>query len=98
VDVGKNDILANVPYDPRCGKWFDHHLITENNVRPAASFEGKFGIAPSAAHLVWEYYGREPKFETLVKETDRLDGARLTREDVLAPEGYILFGYTLDGR
>jgi hypothetical protein len=98
IDVGKDDILANVPYDPRCGKWFDHHLLTPNNERPPDGFDGKFGIAPSAAQLVWEYYGRDPRFGALVEETNRLDAARLTRQDVIAPEGYILFGYTLDGR
>jgi oligoribonuclease NrnB/cAMP/cGMP phosphodiesterase (DHH superfamily) len=98
VVVTGNDILANLPYDPRCGKWFDHHLLTENNERPPAGFDGKFGIAPSAAHLVWEYYGKDPRFEKLVSETDRLDAALLTREDVLSPSGYILFGYTIDGR
>jgi hypothetical protein len=98
VDVTKDDILANVPYDARCGKWFDHHLLTENNQQPPDGFAGRFGIAPSAAHLAWEHYGSDPRFETLVAETDRLDAARLTREDVLAPKGYVLFGYTLDGR
>lgn len=98
VAVTSEDILANLPYDPRCGKWFDHHLLTENNERPHADFDGKFGIAPSAAQLVWEYYGSDPKFARLIDETNRLDAARLTRDDVLSPSGYILFGYTLDGR
>ncbi len=96
--VTKDDILANLPYDPRCGKWFDHHLLTDNNERPPATFDGRFGIAPSAAHLVWEYYGKDPRFGELVAETDRLDAALLTKEDVLSPSRYILFGYTLDGR
>lgn len=98
VPVTKDDILANLPYDPRCGKWFDHHLLTENNVRPDSDFDGKFGIAPSAAHLVWEYYGKDQRFAKLIEETNRLDAALLTRHDVLEPSGYILFGYTLDGR
>lgn len=98
VALTKQDILANLPYDDRCGKWFDHHLLTENNQQPPKGFDGKFGTAPSAAQLVWEYYGSDPRFTTLIAETSRLDAAHLTREDVLKPQGYVLFGYTLDGR
>ena len=36
--------------------------------------------------------------ETLLAETDRLDSAQLTLQDVVSPEGYVLLGFTLDGR
>ena len=98
IPISENDILANLPYDGRCATWFDHHLLTDNNQRPPEGFKGRFGIAPSAAQLVWEHYGSDPRFSTLVEETNRLDAAHLTREDVLHPQRYILFGYTLDGR
>lgn len=101
IEVTKQDILANVPFDPRCGKWFDHHLLTDNNPKPAAKFEGAYGLAPSAAHLVYEYYGgakKMPQFEKLVAETDRLDSATLTPADVTDPKDYILLGYTIDNR
>lgn len=98
VEITGNDILANLPYHPACGKWFDHHQLTESNERPPEKFEGRFGLAPSAAQLAWEYYGKEAKFERLVAETNRLDSANLTTHDVLDPQGYILFGYTIDGR
>jgi hypothetical protein len=100
-DIGPSDILANVPYHPGCAKWFDHHLQTENNPRPPQKFEGAYGLAPSAARLAYEYYGGEarmPQFAELVRETDRLDSARLTREDIESPRGHILLGYTIDGR
>jgi hypothetical protein len=98
VPITRNDILANLPYHPDCGKWFDHHQLTESNEKPPAKFDGKFGLADSAAELVWEYYGREARFEKLVAETNRLDSARLTLDDVLDPRGYLLFGYTIDNR
>ena len=25
VEVTENDVLANIPYVPGCGLWFDHH-------------------------------------------------------------------------
>ena len=102
VPITPKDILANLPYHPACGKWFDHHLLTESNERPPERFEGRYGLAPSAARVVFEYYiEKNPflkKYETFVAETDRLDAAQLTLDDVLDPQGYILLGYTLDPR
>jgi len=98
IKIGKDDILANLPYHPDCGKWFDHHLLTESNEKPPESFDGKYGLAPSAAQLVWEYYDKDARYTDLVQETNRLDAAQLTRSDVLEPEGWLLRGYTIDGR
>ena len=99
--VRDGDILANLPYDPACAKWFDHHQHTANPAAPPSSFEGAYGPSPSAARLVYEYYGGKAKlgqFDELVRETDRVDSADLSREDVLDPQGYIRLGFTLDGR
>jgi nanoRNase/pAp phosphatase (c-di-AMP/oligoRNAs hydrolase) len=105
VEIGPNDVLANLPYDPRCGLWFDHHILTESNERPPDDFKGRHRIAESAARLVYEYYlDRDPedrdlkRLERLVDETDRLDAALLTPDDVESPRDYILLGYTIDGR
>jgi adenosylmethionine-8-amino-7-oxononanoate aminotransferase len=54
--ITSDDVLANLPYHPGCGKWFDHHLLTESNERPPAVFEGRYGLAPSAARVTFEYY------------------------------------------
>jgi hypothetical protein len=100
--VGPADVLANLPYHPACGMWFDNHLLTDPKAMPPTGFRGRYGKAPSAAHLVYEHYlpGRPDlsRFETLVAETDRLDSAQLTLEDVVEPSGYILVGLTLDPR
>ena len=48
-EVTGRDILANLHYHPKCGKWFDHHLLTQSNERPPEKFEGRYGLAPSAA-------------------------------------------------
>ncbi|HVQ28011.1 MAG TPA: exopolyphosphatase [Vicinamibacteria bacterium] len=102
IPINLNDILANLPYHPSCGKWFDHHLLTESNERPPEKFEGRYGLAPSAARVVFEYYiEKNPflrKYEHFIAETDRLDSAQLNIEDVLEPKDYILLGYTLDPR
>src|ERR1700736_5749602 len=49
VPIRRDDILANVPFHPDCGMWFDHHLLTDSNEKPPASFKGRHRIAPSAA-------------------------------------------------
>ena len=105
VPITQNDILANLPYHPNAGIWFDHHLLTASNEKPPKNFKGKHGLAPSAARLVYEYYlQRHPKDERLLRlaplvdETDRLDAAQLTPEDVNNPKDYILLGYTIDSR
>jgi hypothetical protein len=100
--INEDDILANLPYQSGCGKWFDHHLLTESNERPPEKFEGRYGLSPSAARVVYEYYlARNPRiqnYERLLAETDRLDSAQLNIDDVLDPKDYILLGYTLDPR
>jgi hypothetical protein len=105
VPIRGDDILANVPYHPGCGTWFDHHLLTDSNEKPPANFKGRHRIAPSAARLVYEYYlekipgdPRLLRLAKLVDETDRLDAAQLTQEDVEHPRDYILLGYTIDSR
>jgi nanoRNase/pAp phosphatase (c-di-AMP/oligoRNAs hydrolase) len=105
VDLRPDDILANLPYDPRAGMWFDHHLLTDSNQKPGPDFKGRYRIAPSAARLVYEYYleqhPNDPdllRLARLVDETDRLDAAMLTPEDVENPRDYILLGYTIDSR
>ena len=100
VAIGPNDILANLPFRPGCGLWFDHHLHTAA-AAPTEPYKGVFGRAPSAARLVFEYYGgltTMAGFEELVHETDRFDSADLDLDDILDPQGYIQLGFTLDAR
>jgi len=99
VHVTGDDILANLPYDERAALWFDHH-VSQADASWNPNFKGAFEVAPSAARVIADHY-KSPKFEkyeTLLEETDRLDAALLTREDIVAPQGWILVGYTLDPR
>ncbi|MEO1083325.1 MAG: exopolyphosphatase [Acidobacteriota bacterium] len=101
VEIQADDIIANLPYHPNCGMWFDHHLHTATPTARPVHFKGKFGQAPSAARLVYEYYGgseKMPRLTKLVWETDRLDSANLTPGDVTDPQGFIKIGFTIDGR
>ncbi len=100
VAVPPDCILANLPYHPQCAMWFDHH-ISELDKAQQFTFRGRFSLAPSAARLVYEYYGgagRFPEYAELLDVTDRVDSAYLTMDDVIRPEGYILLAYTTDPR
>ncbi len=100
--VEPGDILANVPYHPRCTKWFDHHSATGTYEKPPTVFEGRYGAAPSTSRLVFEYYRpAQPaldRFADFLREVDRFDSADLRLEDVTAPQGFILIGFTMDPR
>jgi hypothetical protein len=105
VEVRGDDIIVNLPYDPRCGMWFDHKLLTDSNEKPPDGFRGRYRVAASAARLVHEYYlERNPddpallRLARLVDETDRLDAALLTTDDIENPRDFILLGFTLDAR
>lgn len=96
-DIRPGDILANLPYHPRCDTWFDHHS-TNRIDRP---FKGRFRESPSAARLVFEYYqgrfGRD--FSELTDWADRIDSANFSQDEVLHPEkyAYVLLSMTVSG-
>lgn len=97
VVITSDDILANLPYDPRAGMWFDHHAHT---VMPEGSYKGAYEVAPSVARVIYNYYAADKlkRFDHLVKETDRFDSADLTMEDVVNPQEVILLGFLVDPR
>lgn len=103
-EVRDGDVLANLPFHPRCSMWFDHHELVDSNARPEAAFQGRYGLAPSTARLVHDYYcerkgwGVFERYGELVAGTDRIDSANLTRRDVLDPQRVILLGFTIDSR
>ena len=58
-------------------------------------------IAPSAARVIYNYYGgneKLKKFEKLLIDVDAMDSANLTMEDITNPTGWILLGFILDSR
>ena len=99
-EITSNDVMANLPYHPAVGMWFDHHELTLSNESPPARFKGRHAIAPSVARVIYEYYASEKlrRYEHLVAETDRLDSAALDIKDVTNPQGVILLGFTIDSR
>ena len=101
IEVSKDDILANIPYVSGCGLWFDHHSSESERLGDAVIFEGESRLADSAARVIYDYYGgknRLPHFEEMVKYVDKVDAAKLEREEILDPVGWVLLGFIMDPR
>jgi nanoRNase/pAp phosphatase (c-di-AMP/oligoRNAs hydrolase) len=101
VPVTGNDVLANVPYVPGCGIWFDHHASEIERNELVGKYVGESRPCPSCARIIYEYYGgkeRFPQFDDLMAAVDKVDSGNLTREEILNPEGWILVGYLMDPR
>jgi hypothetical protein len=98
VDVQPGDIVANLPFHTNCAMWFDHHFSNTAG-RP---FKGLFEMAPSAAGLVQRYFADRltRDFDELVRETDKIDAAALSEDEVQYPENYpyVLLSMTVSGR
>lgn len=99
VAVTSNDVLANVPYVPGCGMWFDHHSSEDERLK-LGSYKGRSEQAPSAARVVYDFYGddRLARFEEMLTYVDKVDSGQLTREEILAPTGWVLLGFVCDPR
>jgi nanoRNase/pAp phosphatase (c-di-AMP/oligoRNAs hydrolase) len=101
IEVTEDDVLANVPYVKGCKMWFDHHSSENERLDTDIKFEGESRLEDSAARVIYEYYGGQEKlahFEELVKAVDKVDAAKLTREEILSPTGWILLGFIMDPR
>lgn len=102
VEVNDNDILANVPYAPGCGMWFDHHASEQERLGFDFAFKGASEQKPSCARVIWDYYGgyeRFPKeFDEMMHYVDKCDSGNLTREEIENPTGWVLLSFIMDPR
>ena len=103
VEVSKNDVLANVPYVEGCGLWFDHHASEDTRLAgETQDFEGDSRAADSAAQVIWDYYGGVEsfgeRFLSFLEAVNKSDSGKLSKDDILKPEGWILLSYIMDPR
>lgn len=101
IEVTKDDCLANVPFVEGCGLWFDHHSSEQERNAYKGKYEGESKSSPSAAHVVYDYYGGKekfPGFDDLLAAVDKVDSANLTKEEILNPSGWVLLGFIMDPR
>ena len=103
IEITERDITTNLPYVPGAHLVFDHH--ESEALRNAARRDDNHIIevhAPSAARVVYNYYGGKPTFPRITDElmaaVDQADSAQYSREDILEPKNWVLLNYLMDAR
>ncbi|PIN83251.1 hypothetical protein COV61_03665 [Candidatus Micrarchaeota archaeon CG11_big_fil_rev_8_21_14_0_20_47_5] len=94
--ITDNDILSDLPYHPKCGLWFDHHLSSK--LKEGEKFEGEWAPKKSAARVVYDYYENSylEKYKEMVEWADKIDSGEITKEEALLPAGWRLLSETLE--
>jgi nanoRNase/pAp phosphatase (c-di-AMP/oligoRNAs hydrolase) len=99
----ERDILTNLPYAPDAHLVVDHHH--SEMLRVGGGARANYVIdaaAPSAARVVYDYFGGAARFPTISDEVmdavDRADSAAYEIEDVLHPGGWTLLNFLMDSR
>lgn len=81
--------------------WFDHHTSEADRVGWSLSVKGESRLAPSAASIIYDYYGGSTRFtnlEDMILSVNKVDSGNLTKEEILNPTGWILLGFLSDPR
>lgn len=101
VEITDRDITTNLPYVDGVHLAFDHHLSETIRVgkRDNHIIEAE---APSAARVVYNYYGGAAKLPRISEEmmlaVDKGDSAQFTKDEVLTPTGWNLMNFLMDAR
>jgi nanoRNase/pAp phosphatase (c-di-AMP/oligoRNAs hydrolase) len=101
IDIGPNDISTNLPYVDGVHLAFDHHHseTLRNEKRDNHIIDPE---TPSAARVVYDYYGGTDKFptnwESMMKAVDKCDSAQFDMEEVLHPKRWELLNFIMDSR
>ncbi|MFZ6863130.1 exopolyphosphatase [Undibacterium sp. Ji67W] len=102
VTVTTNDISTNLPYVGGVHIAFDHH--SSETIRNSGERTNHIidPDAPSAARVVYNYYGGSKAFpaswDEMMAAVDKGDSAQFNREEVLHPEGWDLLNFLMDAR
>lgn len=102
VDVTDGDVSTNVPFDERVYLAFDHHLSEMERVGGQRDNHIIDPSAPSAARVVYNYFGGEDAFPfvsgELMDAVDQADSAQYEIEDALNPQGWAMLNFIMDPR
>jgi len=102
IEIGPNDITTNLPYVAGAHLAFDHHL--SETIRNTGDNSNHIidPNAPSAARVVYDYYGGLKAFPAswndMMVAVDKADAAQFSREEILHPTGWVLLNYLMDSR
>jgi nanoRNase/pAp phosphatase (c-di-AMP/oligoRNAs hydrolase) len=102
VDVTDRDILTNLPYAPAAHMVFDHHYSETLRTGGTAGNHVIEASAPSAARVIYEYFGAAARFplvsDELMTAVDQADSADYLLDDILHPDGWTLLNFLMDSR
>ncbi len=103
IPITENDITTNLPYVPGAYLVFDHHASEAlRNVEQHPSNYILEPETPSAARVVYNYYGGKKTFphvrEEMLMAVDKADSAQFSREEILFPKDWVLLNYIMDPR
>ncbi|MDF9408972.1 exopolyphosphatase [Pelotomaculum isophthalicicum JI] len=101
IKVTENDVLANVPFVEGCGLWFDHHSSEDERLELKNKYKGDSRPAPSAARVIYDYYGGKEKFghlDEMMAAVDKSDSGQFTSDEILNPKGWVLLSFIMDPR
>ncbi|WP_374585458.1 exopolyphosphatase [Pseudoduganella sp.] len=102
IAISSRDITTNLPYVAGAHLAFDHHL--SETIRNTGDRQNHIidPNAPSAARVVYDYYGGGNKFPSawndMMLAVDKGDSAQFSREEVLNPQGWDLLNFLMDAR
>ncbi|HRX71571.1 MAG: exopolyphosphatase [Candidatus Competibacteraceae bacterium] len=101
IKISDHDITTNLPYVPGVHLAFDHHSseVLRNEEHDNHIIDPN---APSAARVVFDYYGGKARFSAISDEmmvaVDKADSAQFSKEDILEPKGWELLSFLMDAR
>lgn len=102
IEITDRDITTNLPFVPGCHLAFDHHLSETLRNTERADNHIIDPDAPSAARVVWDYYGGTERFpehwQEMMDAVDKGDSADFNREEILNPQGWALLNFLMDAR
>ncbi len=102
IEVGPGDITTNLPYVEDAYLAFDHHASEESRVEGTPANHVIDINAPSAARVVYEYFGGASIFprvsDDMMLAVDKADSADFAKEEILSPEGWVLLSFLMDAR
>ena len=101
IEITSNDIITNLPYCKEAYMVFDHHE-SETIRNEKADNHVIIADAPSAARVVYDYYGGKAKLpnisELMMNAVDKADAAQFSVDEILHPEGWELLSFIMDSR
>lgn len=100
--VSDRDITTNLPYVPGVHLAFDHHLSETIRVGGRHPNHIINPAAPSAARVVYDYYGGKSRFlrisDDMMEAVDKSDSAQFSEDEILNPTRWVLLNYLMDAR